>query len=84
MTFAMFILPAVSCDRQWKASQTELNYLASLIRFLRPLYWLFFLALRVIISLDQELSNLRVSAAIAATAEVGMTLNYCFFGTRNV
>ena len=71
MTFAMFILPVVSCDRQWKASQTELNYLASLIRFLRPLYWLFFLALRVIISSDQELSNLPVSAAMQqATAVV--------------
>ena len=71
MTFAMFILPAVSCDRQWKASQTELNYLTSLIRFLRPLYWLFFLALRVIISSDQELSNLPVSAAMQqATAVV--------------
>ena len=61
--FAMLILPAVSCDRQWKAAQTELNYLASL-RFLRPLYWLFFVALRVIISSDQELSNLSVSAAM--------------------
>jgi len=71
MMFAMLILPAVSCDRQWKASQTELNYLASLIRFLRPLYWLFFLALRVIISSDQELSNLSVSAAMQqATAVV--------------
>ena len=43
-----------------------------------------FILYQPVMSSDQELSNLRVSAAIAATAEVGMTLNYCFFGTRNV